>query len=69
MFKHIFPFRYIAFALKRIGKLYPWQQHFVIVRNNHSAEQGLPLLILDLSKKDLVEDAHKVKGKLINLSQ
>ncbi|KAB7520706.1 hypothetical protein GBV94_25465 [Klebsiella pneumoniae] len=69
MFQHIFPFRYIAFALKRIGKLYPWQQHFVIVRNNHSAEQGLPLLILDLSKKDRVEDAHKVKGKLINLSQ
>lgn len=69
MFQHIFPFRYIAFALKRIGKLYPWQQHFVIVRNNHSAEQGLPLLILDLSKKDRVEDAHKVKRKLINLSQ
>ena len=41
----------------------------MIVANNHSAEQGLPLLILDLSKKDRVEDASKVEGKLIKHSQ
>jgi hypothetical protein len=41
----------------------------VIVANNHFAEQGLSLLIMDLSKKDRVEDAYKVKEKLIKLSQ
>jgi len=41
----------------------------VIVANNHSAEQGLPLLILDLSKKDRVVDAYKVKVKLIKQSR
>ena len=41
----------IVFALKRIGKLYPQKQHWVIVRNNHIAEQGSSLLMMDLSKK------------------
>ncbi len=34
-----------------------------------SAGQDLPLLMMDLSKKDRVEDAYKVKGILIKLSQ
>ncbi|QDX29477.1 hypothetical protein Dpoa569_0001242 [Dickeya poaceiphila] len=33
--------KHIAFALKRIGKLYSKKQHFVIVRNNHIAGTGL----------------------------
>lgn len=41
----------------------------MIVGNNHFAEQGLFLLVMDLSKKDRVEDAYKVKGILIKLSQ
>lgn len=39
--------KHIAFALKHIGKLYPQQQHFVIVQNNHFAGQGLFLLVMD----------------------
>ncbi|GKP96243.1 hypothetical protein NUKP71_52490 [Klebsiella quasipneumoniae] len=41
----------------------------MIVANNHSAEQGLPLLILDLSKKDRVVDANKTKEILIKQSR
>lgn len=32
--------KHIAFALKRIGKLYTEKQHLVIVQNNHIAETG-----------------------------
>ncbi|EHX45262.1 hypothetical protein AB82_2709 [Escherichia coli 2-005-03_S3_C1] len=32
-------------------------------------EQGSSLLMMDLSKKDCVEDAYKVKEKLIVFSQ
>lgn len=35
-----FILEHIAFALKRIGKLYYQWQHFVIVQNNHFAETG-----------------------------
>ena len=41
----------------------------MIVANNHFAGQGLPLLMMDLSKKDRVEDANKTKEILIKLSQ
>lgn len=33
--------QHIAFALKRIGKLYSKKQHLVIVQNNHIAGTGL----------------------------
>lgn len=32
--------KHIAFALKRIGKLYTEKQHLVIAQNNHIAETG-----------------------------
>jgi len=35
----------------------------VIVGNNHSAVRSLSPIMMDLSKKDRVEDAYKVKGK------
>ncbi len=44
---------HIAFALKHIVKLYYQWQHFVIVLDNHTAETGLALLMMDLSIKDL----------------
>lgn len=36
----ILALKHIAFALKRIGKLYTEKQHLVIVQNNHIAETG-----------------------------
>ncbi|KDY36131.1 hypothetical protein AC48_0583 [Escherichia coli 2-427-07_S3_C3] len=39
------------------------------VHTNHFVGQGLPLLMMDLSKKDRIEDAYKVKEILNKLSQ
>ncbi|EAM8613917.1 hypothetical protein JP88_004725 [Salmonella enterica subsp. enterica] len=37
----------------------------MIVANNHSAVRSLSPIMMDLSKKDRVEDAYKVKVKAI----
>lgn len=36
----ILALKHIAFALKRIGKLYSLKQHLVIAQDNHTAETG-----------------------------
>jgi hypothetical protein len=42
----------------------------VIVQNNHIAEQGSPLLMMDLSIKNCGDSRqYKYKGKLINSSK
>lgn len=60
------PRKHIAFALKRIGKLYSKKQHLVIVKNNHIAGTGLaPVSDGFIQKRSRRQPLIKLKGNLI----